>query len=151
MYDAEVLDAKPDLFCYNKSVQYCCQSKHKDTTQRAQDLLVQMQPLGDPDIGPDSSTINRVLKAWANSANPSHAEQIIWRACDVGDLNVQLDIISVNRVLDAWANSEHLLWKVYDKYSQDSRYHPQTDQISFGTVRKAWAQSDSPGAPERES
>jgi pentatricopeptide repeat protein len=155
MYDAEVLDAKPDLFCYNKVVQCWCQSKHKDAAQRAQDLLVQMQSLGDPDIEPDSSTINRVLKAWANSANPSHAEQLIWRAYEVGDLNVQLDIISVNRVLDAWANSgnaaqaEHLLWKVYDKYSQDPRYHPQPDQISFGTVLKAWARSDSPGAPER--
>jgi pentatricopeptide repeat protein len=155
MYDAEVLDAKPDLFCYNKVVQCWCQSKHKDAAQRAQDLLVQMQSLGDPDIEPDSSTINRVLKAWVNSANPSQAEQMIWKAYEVGDLNVQLDIISVNRVLDSWANSgnpfqaENLLWKVYDKYSQDPRYHPQPDQISFGTVIKAWARSDSPGAPER--
>jgi pentatricopeptide repeat protein len=155
MYDAEVLDAKPDIFCYNKVIQCWCQSKDSDAAQRAQDLLVQMQSLGEPDIEPDSSTINRVMKAWANSGNPSQAEQMIWKAYEMGDLNVKLDIISVNRVLDALANSgnpaqaEHLLWKVYDRYSQDPQYHPQPDQISFGTVLKAWARSDPPGAPER--
>ena len=156
LYDAELFDTKPGLYCYNYVLHCWAQSENAvDAGQRSFDLLEQMQ---DRDIAPDTSSINCCLEAFARSKTVEETEALLLQFCrkhvEDSRLNPQPDVISFTTVLKSWAKANlpespdkimSLLIKL-NQYGWDSC---KPDVVCYSIAINCWSKSNREDAAEQ--
>jgi pentatricopeptide repeat protein len=158
LYQSEVLDTMPNVWSYNIVMRCWARSKSPEAGKRAKVIFDGMQTHG---VQPDTTSINTVLNACANSVSAAQTEQLFWEFFERYDQdplhNPQPDVISFSTVLKALVRSgysdapergEALLNKLQELH-QSGWEQCKPDVVAYASVIQCWAKSKRRDAPQK--